>query len=196
MGTFVAVAAICLYLWSQNKKGIALLLFVIVFMQLLEYFLWINPTCNDTNKLVSAIIPIYLYLQPAAIAFAIWATNSGYGGFYPHIIIASLMGLIPYQATVKPRKPCITAGESSHLDWNILDNIFTAKLEPYQYASYILYYGAMLYVVATLKNTRLAAIMSALFIGSWFVAHAKYTDVWGSVWCHAVNAGAVAAVFA
>ena len=197
LGTFATVTARSMYLWSRDRRGVALLLFIIGFMQLLEYILWINPTCNDTNKAVTALIPIYLYLQPAAIAAAVWSTNAGTGTFYPWIILISLIGLIPYVNMDRKsnRKPCINKGECGHLDWNILDNILNKKLELYEYVIYAAYYGVMAYVIGTLKNTTLSAIMLVLYVVSWLVTNTMYNDVWGSVWCHSVNAAAVAAIF-
>jgi hypothetical protein len=103
-------------------------------MQLFEYILWINPECNDTNKMISAIIPIYLYLQPALLALAVWLTNSGTGSYYPLIILGSLVGLIPFILyTIRIRKsPCIFKGECGHLDWNILDNLWSKGEAPWK----------------------------------------------------------------
>jgi len=199
IGTFVAVGAVCLYLWMRNHeidRGIACILFIISFMQLFEYILWINPECNDTNKMISAIIPIYLYLQPALLALAVWLTNSGTSSYYPLIILGSLVGLIPFilYANRIRKSPCIFKGECGHLDWNILDNVLDTPLEPQQYLSYILYYGAMVYVISTLKN-RFFANTFLIFGGlSLFVSNMTYSDVWGSVWCHSVNAMAIVAI--
>ena len=198
LGTFATVSIISLYLWNRNNKidrGVALLLIIIGFMQLLEYILWINPECNDANKLVSATIPFYLYLQPALIAFVIWQTGAGWGTLYPWIVIVSLLGLIPYTTYKKNNaKVCIHKGECGHLDWNTLDNLLNKKLELPQYISYILYYGAMAYVIGTLKNALLSYIMLALYGVSWLVTNMMYNDVWGSVWCHSVNAAAIVAL--
>jgi len=200
IGTFAAVGVASLYIWIRNKgidRGIALVLFIVSLMQLFEYILWINPECNDTNKWISAIIPVYLSLQPAMLASAVWLTNSGTGAYYPLIIFCSLIGIIPFILyTVRTRKsPCIFKGECGHLDWNIFDNVLKTTLEPQQYISYILYYGAMVYVIYTLKNKMFANIF-LLFGGlSLLITNMTYSDVWGSVWCHSVNAMAIAAIF-
>jgi hypothetical protein len=198
LGTFAAVTVATLYLWIRNTKtdrGIALLLFIISFMQLLEYYLWINPTCNDTNKLVSGIIPIYLYLQPALIAFVVWQTNAGVGTMYPWIIIASLIGLIPYFMFIHRDSPiCIHKGECGHLDWKLFGNITKKQLNTLEYAISALYYSMIFYVIATLKNAPLSNIMLVLYGVSWLVTNTMYTNVWGSVWCHSANAAAIAAV--
>jgi hypothetical protein len=41
-----------------------ILIFLIVNMQLIEYFLWKNQLCNKTNKFFSILIIFVLYLQP------------------------------------------------------------------------------------------------------------------------------------
>jgi hypothetical protein len=199
IGTFVAVSAASLYLWMRNKgidRGIALVLFIVSLMQLFEFILWINPECNDANKWISAIIPVYLYLQPALLAFAVWLTNSGTGAFYPLIIISALIGFIPYTLYVfrTRRSPCIFKGECGHLDWKMFDNLLKTRLEPLQYIPYIVYYSMMAYVIYTLKNKMFANIF-LLFGGlSLLITNMTYSEVWGSVWCHSVNAMAIAAI--
>lgn len=199
IGTFAAVGTACLYLWMRNQgidRGIACVLFIISLMQLFEYILWINPECNNANKTISAIIPVYLYLQPALLASAVWLTNSGTGSLYLLIILASIIGLVPYiyYIVANRKSPCIFKGESGHLDWNILDNVLNTTLELYQYITYILYYGAMVYVISTLKNQFFANTFLILGGLSLLVTNMTYNEVWGSVWCHSVNAMAIVAI--
>jgi len=128
------------------------------------------------------------------LASAVWLTNSGTGEYYPLIVFGSLIGIIPVLLHTR-KSPCIFKGECGHLDWNILDNVLKTTLEPQQYISYILYYGAMVYVIYTLKNKMFANIF-LLFGGlSLFITNMMYSEVWGSVWCHSVNAMAIAAIF-
>lgn len=50
---------------EKNKDILAgTLLFLISFMQLLEFFLWINQTCSKTNYILSLMIILLLWAQP------------------------------------------------------------------------------------------------------------------------------------
>ena len=46
-----------------------LFFFVVIQMQLIEYFLWNNQSCNWTNRFVSKFIPIELALQVFILIF-------------------------------------------------------------------------------------------------------------------------------
>jgi hypothetical protein len=200
LGTFTGVSAICIYLWIRNNKidrAVSLILFVIGFMQLLEWILWENQECNNINKAVTAIIPIYLYLQPVALALIVWQMNAGWGTLYPYILLLLVL-LSPFYAlnwkTLTTSKPCIQKSKCGHLDWSIQLNIFDSSISPFMRFIILLYYFSMVYVGATLKNKTLAAIFVLLWSSSWIYTNIFYKEVWTSIWCHSVNACAVIAL--
>jgi hypothetical protein len=200
IGTFTVVTIISIYLWIRNNKidrAIALILFVISLMQLFEYILWINLDCNSINKLITNIIPIYLYLQPILLAFIVWIMNAGWGGnIYPLIIVISGI-LFPYYSAhvFKSKSQCIKIGECNHLNWNIQTNLFDNSI-PLLYRFLIFfYYVSMLYVTATLNNRLLSIILVILWGFSYIIIRALYNEVWPSIWCHSVNVAAIFALF-
>jgi hypothetical protein len=201
LGTFSAVTLISIYLWMRNNKidrAVGLILFFIGFMQLLEYILWVNQKCNLTNKIVSAIIPAYLFFQPAGLALIIWQMNAGWGTLYPFIVgISILIGipnLINYYKT-SSRELCIKKGECNHLDWKLDNNLFDKRNTFFNFILIVSYYFFLFYTVGTLKNTTLSAIFVTLWATSWIITNKLYKEVWSSIWCHSVNAAALAALF-
>lgn len=197
IGTFSFVSVISLYLWFRNKKidrCIALILFTISIMQFFEFILWTHPDCDEYNKAVSAVIPVYLFLQPAMFAFITWILGAGTGQYYPLIFLSSLPILLFRNYKTQT---CIKPGEGGHLDWKLTeaDNLLNFKYAFPDTLASLLYYGAIIYTIATLKSRSLSAIMLGLFGVTWFVESIRHKAVWGSIWCHSVNVAAVLAVF-
>lgn len=68
MGTITSIKAV--YKGFTNPKlfnvniQLAVFIFAISIMQLLEFILWSNQTCNETNKIVTYLIPLTLIIQP------------------------------------------------------------------------------------------------------------------------------------
>lgn len=53
----------------KDDKIIGILLFIVVLMQLLEYFLWKNQDCGNINQIVTILIIVLLYVQATFIYF-------------------------------------------------------------------------------------------------------------------------------
>jgi len=195
--TFTFVSAICFYLWVRNNKidrTISLILFILSIMQFLEYILWIHQECDSVNKFVSRIVRLYLYLQPAMLAFVTWLLGAGTGNYYPLIFITSLC-IIPFSNFINTK--CIHPGEAGHLDWNHSEgeNLLSFNYTFSQIFLSICYYISMIYVISTLKSRYLSKIMLTLWTITWFITSLKYKKVWGSVWCHSINIAAIFAIF-
>lgn len=199
--TFSVVSAVCIFLLLRGKgidHAVAALLFFIGFMQLFEYILWTNQECNTANKFISSIIPTYLFFQPAVVAFIVWKMNAGWGTLYPYIILGSVL-LFPF--FIKNQNiseiDCIKKGQSNHLDWGLKrqNDIFNKEITPLNLFGSLTYYISMLYVFATLKNKTLSSLFVSFYSLSWIISNILYKEVWGSIWCHAVNGMAVVALF-
>lgn len=201
LGTFVSVSLISIFLFMRNKgvdRAVGGILLVSGCMQFLEYLLWMNPTCNDINKTVSSIIPMYLFLQPAVLNLIVWKLDAGWGTLYPLIVLLHII-LLPFMRKIlysgyKP--PCIFKGECGHLDWNHKNYItLSEKINPLFLFGNLFYYFSLFYSVATLKNVNLSILLVLLWAISWFISVTFYKKVWGSIWCHAANMGALFALF-
>ena len=196
LGTFLFVTAICGYLWYRNRKvdrAVALILFVIGFMQFLEYILWTNQECNDINKFITKIIPLYLFLQPVVITLIVWQMKAGHGTLYLPLLMGYSL-FLPYILTqITPTKPCIHKGNCEHLNWNLKlslrdDTPIMRKL------SILFYQLLMFYSALTLNNKYLGMFFALSWASSNIITELMYKEVWASVWCHVVNANAIVAL--
>jgi hypothetical protein len=192
LGTFLFVEIICIFLWVRDRRidrAFALILSVFVFVQFLEYLIWTNQECNAVNKAVTAILPYYLLLQPVLVSIILYTMKAGTGSLYLPII-ASFIPILLLSTQMPMRGECIKVGDCGHLDWN-LDNGDMTNISAVIVVLW--YFFGLAYTAATLKGG-LAPFITAFFAVSLFVSYVYYNRVWGSVWCHAVNAMAVAAL--
>jgi len=203
IGTFGFVTAICIYIWNRNKnsdRAAALLFFVIVLMQLIEYFLWSNPTCNSVNKAISSLVPILLYLQPLLFALISWKLNAGFGLYTQAIFYGWLFACIPalfYMNSIGLFNNCILKGSNGHLDWNIgsFTDIFVKEPHTiFRLVFPICYYTSLFYIFGTLKHTRLAVIFLGISSITFLTSIHFFQESWGSVWCNSVNGAAILAL--
>ena len=199
LGTFVSVSLISIFLFMRNKgvdRAVGGILFVTGCMQFLEYLLWMNPTCNDINKAITSIIPIYLYWQPAMFNLIVWALGAGWGTLYPLIILLHILLFPVMLKLLQGKPPCIFKGECGHLDWNHKNYItLSEKVDPILVVGNLFYYFSLFYSVATLKNVNLSILIVLLWAISWFISVSFYKKVWGSIWCHSATAAGLFALF-
>jgi len=192
LGTFLFVELICIFLWIRDRRfdrPFALILNVFVFVQFLEYLIWTNQECNAVNKAVTAILPYYILLQPVLVSIILYTMKAGTGSLYP-LIIATSIPILLLSTDMPMRGECIKVGKCGHLDWNLDDGDITRVSSSIVMMWYFL---GLFYTAATLKGG-LAPFTTAFIALSLFVSYVYYNRVWGSVWCHAVNAMAVVAL--
>ena len=191
ISTFLFVLTISSILWIRNSpsdRAFSLIFLVIASMQFIEYILWTEqPHCTTANKIASASVPFVLILQPLLIALILWQTQAGWASplFYILLLLGILCVFLTELVQLKTPTECVTPGPNGHLSWKI--SAFTKQYE-------IAYYIAMLSLLATAKRTPLAITLIGLYSVPWVYFKIKNPEEWSSLWCHAVNAGAVAAL--
>ncbi len=194
--TFVATAAVCAYLWYRNKSydhAMALILFVVSLMQVLEWGLWKNLGCGPMNQFLTALIPLLLYAQPLIINWVVWYYNAGWGIGYDTIagLVLALFGMKAYSVFIKYRKgtaECATVSKG-HLQWSASQNNL-----PFSTLENRLYAFGMLYPLFTFKHTMFGLAYSLFGLASMTLFQTSYTTTWPSMWCHFVNALSVIAI--
>ena len=209
IATFLTVSGISLFLWLRDNKidrAVSLIIFVIVFIQLLEFIIWSyqdKKECNPYNRVASLLIPYVITTQIPLIALIIKQMDAGTGIYYDYIIY-SWFPLVVW-ATYELYKDhkfdftkdnCIRPGNSNHLDWNI-NFLNTLEFRPdFMYLFYLfIYYVGGTYVFSTLKNRLLSYVFSGGLFISGAINYFHYERVWGSMWCHAANFMGMAAIF-
>jgi len=184
--TFIFVSIICIVLWYCNKgtdRPIALILFVVVLMQLVEYGIWENLDCNYINKFLSSFIPILLFLQPILINLIVWWFSAGWApGYLPITLAFSLF--LPYKIYTAWLNygNCVKVSEGSHLEWvSFPDQSTFGIIERY------IYYVALAYPIATLNNIPFAILFIMFSFLSLIKTGQTNQKTWPSIWCHFVN---------
>lgn len=189
-GTFLFVAIAAAFMWYRNRdidRPLALMLLFIAVMQLLEWGLWLNLDCNTVNKVISAIIPIYLMLQPVVLNWIVGSYKAGWGIGYGTVAAVAAALLIPYQFfNIKSfYGDCSKINKNGHLAWPGF---------PYHNIISLIYYAAIVYPFATLKHTGFAALYLLFAGASLYMFYDADKSGWPSLWCHFANLLALFAV--
>ena len=189
-GTFLFVGLISAYLWTRNRgidRALALMLLVVVFMQLLEWGLWMFPGCGVVNKVITAAIPLYLALQPVALNWIVGQAGAGWAGGYGTIAVVAAALMVPAEFFYSLRNygDCAYVDSAGHLVWK---HVFSSML------SWLVYYPAMIYPFATLRNIPFSILYLLFATLSHFKMKASHGASWPSLWCHFVNTLAAFAV--
>jgi hypothetical protein len=190
IGTFLFVAAGAFYLWQRNRdidRPLALMLVFIAFMQVLEWMLWLNLKCGSINKLITAIIPVYLVLQPVVLNWIVGTWKAGWGSHYGLVAAAAAALMVPERlySAIKNYGECAHLNSAGHLVW---PGVPFESFVPY------IYYVTMLYPIVTLNNSTFAALYLLCATASQYLFSRYNKDAWPSMWCHFVNLLTVFAV--
>lgn len=194
-GTFLFVLTICIFLWMKGnkiQKAVAIILFTVSLMQLLEGFIWLNIKCNKMNKLLSLFIPILLYFQPLIIVGAVYYFKAGilsniiyrnlfllWVFFFPFFVywIKDIVG------------KCTKIGKNGHLEWPAQPVSIKTVIMNLMYTLFI----AIGFI--TLNTPWYGIFYFVISMISYFVSRDRYGRSWDSMWCHFVNILAVGSLF-
>jgi hypothetical protein len=164
------------------------MLVTVALMQLLEWGLWLSvPGCGIVNKVITAAIPLYLAAQPVALNWIVGETGAGWAGGYKTVAAVAAALMLPAELVQAVRNfgDCSYVNASGHLAWkHVVSSPFTK----------FVYYPAMIYPFATLKNSTFSILYLFFALLSHTMIHATKGKAWASLWCHFVNALAVFAV--
>jgi hypothetical protein len=192
--TFAFVFGVCVYLWHKGnpiRKTLAIILFFIGLMQIVEFFIWLNVECSQTNKLISLAIPVLLFLQPVVVLGAIIYFNSGRFSdtVYKSLLLIWFLCAPLFVDLMKTGfNKCTTIGNKGHLVWPYVKSFHNGLSQDlYNFMLMIgigslntQYYGIFYVISSTLSLKYIQEI---------------YGHSWGSVWCNFVNFLAIGALF-
>ena len=148
LGTFIIGAIGSALVYSINTKIdkiLAIFFFYIILMQLVEFILWNNLTCNIINKITTFTAIILNATQPIVLAMLVLYNYKlpNQTSLIIYTILYSLMMLI---YNLQTTSLCTLKNKLNHLEWK-WNNLFLYWLV---YGIYILYYlyhliGILLY---------------------------------------------------
>jgi hypothetical protein len=139
------------------------------------------------NKVITAIIPIYLAAQPVALNWIVGETGAGWAGGYKTVAAVAAALMVPAELVQAARNygDCAHVNASGHLVWK---HVFSSPL------SRLVYYPAMIYPFATLNNSPFSILYLLFATLSHQMMQATKGGAWPSLWCHFVNTLAAFAV--
>ena len=204
---FFSSIGFSLYLYKigdPTLKILAVFTIYIAFMQLIEFFIWLNLECNSTNQFLSKLIPIYLMGQPLVLLLAMYYfktynINVNYILFLIFIYLSAFLYLI-YDAIISKKKPCITT-ENSNLIWNTIysdsksDNFFIKFLTKINIFNnkhrvlvdnYSILYYITIFLFLLLKKKLYSYTYIFLLLITYILISLKEKPVY-SYWCFSIN---------
>ncbi len=162
------------------QKGLSfpttLFCLTIVFMQLIEYFVWSNEGNERANFRYSILAAMLLWLQPVASIFTLQPSlmPTVMGSYLGLSFLGSLLKTEPLEETYKMYK-----GDNGHLVWNWLKKDWQTSVSLLVYFIFLL--GPLLYR----KEWTLLLLALTTLAGSLYSFYESNT--WGSMWCWFVN---------
>lgn len=162
----------------QNGLSLPTTLFclTIVFMQLIEYFVWSTYGNQRANFRYSVLAAGLLWLQPIAAIMTLPSSwlPSMLGSYLGLSFLGSLFKKEPLEETYQMHR-----GENGHLVWNWLDSTWQTAVSLLVYFVFLL--GPLVYQ----KQWELLGIALGT-LGVSLVSFYK-DGTWGSMWCWMVN---------
>ena len=192
--TFIAVFSVCIYLWIKDgnvNKSIAIILFFISLMQIVEFFIWLNIECSNANKFISLFIPILLYLQPVIVIATVLYFNSGRLSptFYKVVLsIWLICSPLFINWMKKGLNKCTTVGSNGHLEWPYANSSNDQFIQT-------IYNLVLISGIGTLNTKWYGIFYIVLSSLSYRYSKEIYGHSWGSIWCNFVNVLALGALF-
>ncbi|RZD42749.1 MAG: hypothetical protein CXT73_02320 [Methanobacteriota archaeon] len=192
---------------DKSDKLFSLVIFIIGLMQLLEYFIWKNQTCNITNHKLSLLILLLLISHPIlglGYHYYLYHKTNVYLLLLYLILFGSFSSYFLYQLNKK--NLCTKPTEKScRLNWDFMA-IINKEYKQMGVIWYILYWIAVVVFLMPISlNTYERYPMRYSFIPLSFIGTViyifieysgdikyfikdpliilKYMDVWGSLWC-------------
>tara|TARA_B100001063_G_C16777756_1_gene567178 strand:+ start:9232 stop:9951 length:720 start_codon:yes stop_codon:yes gene_type:complete len=215
--TFFVSVTTAIYLFYQsfkaktkNSKFFSVVIILIGLMQLLEFFIWRNQTCDNTNHNLSLLILVLITLQPIV---GLNYYNYLYKSFNQHYVTmySIIYGLFTTYILkhLKKIKQCSRpTKESCRLHWDSFKKFVTLFSKQSCWLFFILYFGPQLLMgfdlIKNKTNTVMKYPIRHFFLPVTFLAtlfyvcyernlfkkmvldpsiYLEHTDAWGSMWC-------------
>lgn len=164
------------------QKGLSLsttiFCLTIVFMQLIEYFVWTFYTNTDVNFVASLAAAFLLWLQPVASMLTLQPSLMVpalqlYGGL-------TFLGFFLLSENRDMRSTYrMSRADNGHLQWHWLDNSWKTNLS-------LLVYFVFLFVPLLFREQWEVLVLAVSTLGLSLYQFSNY-NTWGSMWCWIVN---------
>ena len=177
--TFIIGAIGSALVYSLNTKIdkiLAIFFFYVILMQLVEYILWNNLTCNIINKITTFTAIILNSTQPILLAMLV-LYNYKLPNQTSLIIYTILYSLMMIIYNLQTKTLCTLKNKFNHLEWK-WNNLFLYWLV---YGIYIFYLSYILLSIPFNWNIILLLLIVLPYVLSIYVYFG--TNNIGSLWC-------------
>jgi hypothetical protein len=184
LSTFLVGSTASLYLLlfsnSPTYKHLGLFFITVVFIQLLEYFMWIDQDCGIMNHIASKMVMVILTLQIISIflggyIFNTTVLNKNTLYYILLIIFGPLLLSIITKLYSDNRQYCSKANKYGHLEW--------AYTEEYYKVIYYSYYLIFLLTPFLLKDRIKAMIILAAGLTTYLSSRLYNVKTSDTRWC-------------
>lgn len=148
--------------------------FLVISMQLVEYFIWKNIDVKRMNNFYSLIGWINIVLQPLILMMMIKQDDIRNSLLFFYLLFIVFYNIVK----INSKNTITTVSENGHLLWNYL--IFSG----YEYI-YVAIFMFFYIFSAYLINFQLFLLLTTSFIVSFIINFKDKT--WGSMWCWSSN---------
>ena len=183
--TYVSLLAIIVYLYGDNyDKHVALFFFVVIQIQMAEFFMHIDPNCGWVNKLATLGAFLILYAQPIS-AYYIGTTLKTIDtpDYFNYVYICyALYGIILWILYILRNKQICSTMTKGYLVWG-----FESNNRILDYINIILYLVLTSLPWLYLKNDYIKYLTLTIWWGSWLIHYILYPKHWKSMWCFFVS---------
>jgi hypothetical protein len=176
------ISSIALFKSNNTSYKIAGQFFLFVSqMQLIEYLLWKDTSCNTNNKIISTTGSLLNHLQPIVLYLLLKLNNKSLSNnkLLSAIIGIYIISLVLYSNNIYPLDcTTLTDTEPQHLDWKWNHKKHSTKF-------YLIFLVTMILLSYNGFEKPYNLYLALICIGTYVVSYIIYKDknVTGAVWC-------------
>lgn len=196
---YVTLLSIIMYLYGDKyDKHISLFAFIVVQMQLAEYFMWKDQKCGITNKIATIAARVILFLQPLGILLGSYLFNTMTISNNIILIITAIYSLAFSVQSIdyfhKKSNIC-SLDKDGHLQWHFFKHNIDFKFKNinviFQLTIYFTYFIIILFSWLLFKNTTLGIFTSLLMIIIFLFHYIQFpkNNQWTTLWCFHITLG-------
>lgn len=185
----------------DNDRFLATSFVIISFMQLAEYFMWLDQGCGKMNHYATKSALFILLLQPLSILLSLYV----YGNltiskdiiFYVCLCMFILSGIISYYTVIynkplcsKPRYP------NGHLNWDTLSILKTVPdiITDLFFIGYFMLPFLLIFLKSRIEGLTYFILYMMTLVYSMYL-NRGYGVTWKSFWCYTVNCVPILSIF-
>lgn len=196
---YVTLLSIILYLYGDKyDKHISLFAFIVVQMQLAEYFMWKDQKCGIKNKIATIAARVILFLQPLGILLGSYLFNTMNISNNIILIITTIYSLVfsvNFIDYFNENSKICSLDKDGHLQWHFFKHNIDFKFKNinviFQLIIYFTYFIIFLFSWLLFKNTTLGIFTSLLMIIIFLFHYIQFpkNNQWTTLWCFHVSIG-------